>query len=222
MSDTVMLGRLVAVVGAESTGKTTLVRSLCERLTAQGHDVAVVDETLRHFCEVHGRTPHVHEQLELANDHTRRIEAARRRHALVLADTTALMTAVYSDLVFADASLYPTGVAAHRSAHMTLLMALDLPWVADGWLRDGAHVRDPVDRLVRRQLMDHGLPFSVVSGTGEARVRMALSAIEHVLTAPDRAERARLQPRWRWVCENCDDGECEQHWLPGAGGDDPR
>ena len=22
--------------------------------------------------------------------------------------------------------------------------------------------------------------------------------------------------RWRWFCDNCDDGECEQHWLTRA------
>lgn len=210
-------GRLIAVVGAESTGKTTLVQRLFEHLTAQGHDVVVVDETLRHFCEVQGRTPFAHEQRDLALAHSQRIEAAKLQHAIVLADTTALMTAVYSDLIFSDRSLYDTGVQAHRSAALTLLMALDLPWVADGWMRDGAHVREPVDRRVREQLIRHGLPFSVVAGLGEARVAAALAAIEHLLSESERAALSRSQPRWRWVCEGCDDGECEQHWLPGAG-----
>ena len=213
------LGLWIAVVGAESTGKTTLVEQLFERLKAQGRDVVVIDETLRQFCEVQGRTPFVHEQRDLARAHSQRIETARREHAIVLADTTALMTAVYSDLIFSDASLYDAGVLAHQSAALTLLMALDLPWVADGWMRDGAHVREPVDRKVREQLIRHGLPFSVVAGLGGARVAAALAAIEHVLSAPERAVLNRSQPRWRWVCEGCDDGDCEQHWLPGAGAD---
>ena len=41
------------------------------------------------------------------------------------------------------------------------------------------------------------------------------TAVEHLLDAPQRAARAQGQPRWRWVCESCDDGDCEQrHWLP--------
>ena len=47
------------------------------------------------------------------------------------------------------------------------------------------------------------------------RLASALSVVEHLLDAPERAARTQGQPRWRWVCESCDDGDCEQqHWLP--------
>ena len=134
---------------------------------------------------------------------------------MVLADTTALMTAVYSEFVFGDRSLYEPAVLAHRRADLTLLTALDLPWEADGLQRDGPHVRGPVDHLVRQTLIGHGLSFAVVSGQGPKRLASALSVVEHLLDAPERAARTQGQPRWRWVCESCDDGDCEQrHWLP--------
>jgi len=206
---------LVAVVGAESTGKTTLALQVARALQGRGLDAAVVTETLRDFCEQHGRTPHVHEQADIARAHSDRIEHALGQHQVVLADTTALMTAVYSEFVFGDRSLYEPAVLAHRRADLTLLTALDLPWEADGLQRDGPHVREPVDHLVRQALIGHGLSFAVVSGQGPKRLASALSVVEHLLDAPERAARTQGQPRWRWVCESCDDGDCEQqHWLP--------
>ena len=70
----------------------------------------------------------------------------------VPADTTALMIGVYSDWVFGDTSLYAAAEEAHRRVDLTLLTALDLPWQADGHQRDGAHVRAPIDALVRAAL----------------------------------------------------------------------
>ena len=42
---------IVALLGAESTGKSTLARSLCAALAAQGRRVALVGEVLREFCD---------------------------------------------------------------------------------------------------------------------------------------------------------------------------
>lgn len=56
----------VALLGAESTGKTTLAHRLREVLAAEGHRVAVVAEYLREFCDTHGRTPRPEEQAGIA------------------------------------------------------------------------------------------------------------------------------------------------------------
>jgi nicotinamide riboside kinase len=209
------LGQVIAVVGAESTGKSTLTRELARVLTSRGMDAVVVPEALRLFCDQHARTPMQHEQASIAAEQSRLIAQARVRHALVVADTTALMTAVYSEYVFGDASLYEHAQAAHASATtLTLLTSLDLAWTPDGLQRDGPHVREPVDALIRAALQRMGQPYAVVAGQGIQRIDHALSAIEHVLDAPARQLRAAGSLRWRWFCDNCDDGECEQHWLP--------
>ncbi len=208
------LGRIVGVVGAESTGKTTLTQDLVRALVARGHDAVVVPETLREFCEVNARTPRQDEQAALAIEHSRRVREASEQHALVLADTTALMTAVYSEMVFDDRSLYEAAMAEHACCELTLLTSLDLAWVADGLQRDGPHVREPVDRLIRQALMDAGQPFGIVAGQGEQRFRHALAMIDHMLDAPARTRRSDAIPRWRAICTHCDDdAACEQHWL---------
>lgn len=205
---------VIALIGAESTGKTTLARELTRILSSRGMDVAMVPEVLRRFCDTQGRTPRPSEQAGIASEQTRLILAARQAHRVVLADTTALMTAVYSELLFNDKSLYAQAESDHAQASMSLLTSLDLAWTPDGLQRDGPHVREPVDALIRSALQRVGQPYAVVTGQGIPRIEHALSAVEHLLDAPTRQARAASTPRWRWFCEKCDDGECEQHWLP--------
>jgi nicotinamide riboside kinase len=203
------VSRVIALLGAESTGKTTLAKALADALATDGRSVAIVPEYLREFCESHGRTPRIEEQAHIAAGQTRRIELAARTHDLVIADTTALMIAVYSDLVFGDTSLYAGAEAVHReTCDLTLLTALDLPWQADGLQRDGPHVREPVDRLVRAALARSRTSYSVVFGHGEARLQAALASVQHALLPRSAAD--ELGPaRWHWHCERCSDAACE-------------
>ena len=67
---------VIALLGAESTGKTTLAQALGHALAEAGRSVAVVPEYLREFCDRHARTPRADEQALIAAEQTRRIEDA--------------------------------------------------------------------------------------------------------------------------------------------------
>jgi len=204
-------GFVIGIVGAESSGKTQLAQALHARLATEAGPAALVSETLREFCDHHRRTPQRHEQALIAADQTQRIEAAAASHAAVVADTTALMIAVYSEFVFGDRSLYATAEAAHRRCDLTLLTALDLPWQADGLQRDGAHVREPVDALIRAALQRMSQPFVVVAGSGDARLRSAWRAVHKALGLPPAEDAGNAN--WHWRCERCGDAACERHLL---------
>jgi nicotinamide riboside kinase len=175
---------VVALLGAESTGKTTLAGELGLEFATRGRRVAVVGEMLREFCDRHARTPRRDEQHDIAEAQTQRIAAAAAGAEIVISDTTALMIAVYSDLVFGDPSLYAFAEAEQRRCDLTLLTALDLPWRADGLQRDGAHVREPVDRRIRAALGRAGVRFETISGSGPARLQAALAAVDRALVEP--------------------------------------
>jgi nicotinamide riboside kinase len=198
---------IVAILGAESTGKSTLALALQEALAAQGRRVARIDEVLREFCNARGRTPQQHEQAGIAAEQTRRIAAAAPTHDIVIADTTALQIAVYSDIVFGDRSLYDSALQAQALCTHTLLCAVDLPWVADGLQRDGPQVREPVDTLLRTALQRHAQGYAVVGGQGEQRTAAALAVLQ-----PPPAQAPT--PRWQWLCDRCGDADCERHLLP--------
>lgn len=217
-------GRIVAIVGAESTGKSTLARALAEALPAlTGWRCTWVPEVLREWCEAAGRTPREDEQAGIAAEQARRLEAAARQHELVLADTTPLMTAVYHHQVFGSSALDILALDwQRRHCEITLLTALDLPWQADGLQRDGPHVRQPVDARLRHLLVGQRLPFTVVAGRGARRTDAALDALG-ALWRPQTAshgmraqglfsrldERESRQPAWLWTCSDCDQPDCE-------------
>lgn len=208
---------IIAIVGAESTGKTALAESLSERVAAEtGLSSTWVPEQLRLWCEREGRTPLQHEQAGIAAAQARRIDEAALSHAVVIADTSPLMTAVYSRYVFDDTSLDAMAAEWQRRCALTLLTALDLPWVADGLQRDGPQVREPVDTLLRELLIAQGLPWALVGGSGKARVANALDALAPLLrrqATPRRGLFTRLAERNAddrpWNCELCDDPACE-------------
>jgi nicotinamide riboside kinase len=207
---------IIGLLGAESTGKSDLAAAWVEALIAQGRSAGLVSEYLREFCDSHGRTPQQSEQAHIAQIQTERIQQAAQEFDIVIADTTALMTAVYSDIVFADNSLYANALQAHRACDITLLTALDLPWQADGLQRDGPHVREPVDALLRATLAGAGINYSVVFGTGPARLESALKVVNRALSeSPADDAEVSSNAKWHWRCERCGDSSCERLMLPG-------
>ncbi len=221
---------VIGILGAESSGKTQLALELGGRLRSAGVDAQSVAEYLREFCDLHGRTPRHDEQPAIAAEQTRRIALAAESHAVVVADTTALMTAIYSEIVFGDSSQYASVEPAQRRCDLTLLMALDLPWQADGLQRDGAHVREPVDALVRATLTRIGQPFVVVAGQGEVRVQSAWRAVRRALALPANfdagvsdygSDDETALTTWHTRCERCGDVNCERHLLPRSLTRDP-
>ena len=217
----------VALLGAESTGKTSLSQRITEALLAQGQMAAYAPEVLREWCQMNGRTPALHEQRQIAQQQAERIFSIRE--GWVIADTTPLMTAVYSDYVFNDPSLYDEALELQAQFDLTLVMGLDVAWVPDGLQRDGEHVRQPVDHLIRQAMSKRQLPFKVIYGQDQARLNAALLAISQGIenlnepldlkfSAPGlqltQAQRevsqyGLNQGKTVWRCDLCSDSECE-------------
>lgn len=167
----------IALLGAECTGKSALTAALAAR------GEATVSEYLREWCLREGRTPLQHEQAAIAQEQQRRIEAMDRRGAArVIADTTALMTALYSRHYFGDDSLLPEALEAQRRFDLTLVCSPDgLPWQPDGIQRDGEATRAQIHAELLRLLETHGIAFVPLSGdfkTRLARLQSLLAAAE--------------------------------------------
>ena len=217
----------VALLGAESTGKTSLSQHITDALLTQGQMAVYVPEVLREWCQMNGRTPALHEQRQIAQQQAERIFSIRE--GWVIADTTPLMTAVYSDYVFNDPSLYDEALELQAQFDLTLVMGLDVAWVPDGLQRDGEHVRQPVDHLIRQAMSKRQLPFKVIYGQDQARLNAALLAISQGIanlnepldlkfSAPGlqltQAQRevsqyGLNQGKTVWRCDLCSDSECE-------------
>jgi nicotinamide riboside kinase len=204
----------ISLLGAESTGKSELAAQLAQHFQAQGKSVQAIPEYLRTWCDANNRTPRQEEQDAIALEQMRQIDSASACDVLI-ADTTSLTVAAYSDVFFNDASLYNMALAHQRGFDATLLMGLDLPWVADGIQRDGVYMREPVDAALRAALTQGGINFQVVYGLGAARLQSALRCL-HTNTNSDGGlkgslENSELRPQRNryWTCERCSDPVCE-------------
>ena len=193
----------IAVLGAECTGKSSLVSALQTHWQDRGAKVVVAHEVLRQWCNQHGRTPLADEQNAIAQAQAALAEQAADGDYLI-ADTSPLMTAIYSDVLFQDQSLYPFALSHQRIYQHTLVTGLDLPWQADGIQRDGPAMRERIDARLRDVLQREGLAFCMVYGNGPERLASALAVLE-----PTQAAISRETGAWRWLCEKCSDSRCE-------------
>ncbi len=214
----------IAILGAESTGKSELAKQLEQHFLAQGKSVQLIPEYLRTWCNTENRTPRKEEQLAIAAEQVRQINNASDCEVM-LTDTTALTVAVYSDLLFSDTSLYVMALEHQRRFDATLLMGLDLPWVEDGIQRDGAHMREPVDTALRKALTNAGLAFQIVYGSRVTRFENALRCLiqensdggfpsfqrrrESTTANMDSRLRRNDNHGYKWQCERCSDSVCE-------------
>jgi nicotinamide riboside kinase len=199
----------IAILGAECSGKTTLAKRLAAELTHQGFSACFVSEALREWCDRNQRTPKASEQTDVAKMQIQRIQVAPAVDYLI-ADTTALITAIYSEIIFSDTSLYPLALENQQGFDLTFVMGLDLPWVADGIQRDGVAIQSEFDAKLRHVLQSQGIGFSVIYGSGDERFENAMTAVATMSKAQHMPqEKTTRQAPWQWVCDKCSDAQCE-------------
>ena len=207
----------VAVLGAKSTGKSWLTQAVVSVLHTRGQTAQALDDVVPSWCIRTGRSPEQHEQVDIAQQQVNAAQllTVSSPKAWVLLDTSPLMTAVYSDLLFDDKSLYPMALAHQALYDITLVTGLDLPWVTDELQRDDAQLRICTDNLVRQALADAGMPYRVVYGQGPRRLNNALLALG-LQGEEQSAQQTRVngqflinQGRSFWQCNECSDPGCE-------------
>lgn len=189
------LARRVVVVGAESTGTTTLARSLAVALRARGgvwartcwapeHGRVL---TARKLSALRAASPGASvfdvtwsdaDFVEVARvQNAWEDSAARRSSPVVVCDTDALATTVWQERYRGAAT--PAVTRLVRPADLYLLTGHeDVPFTDDG-LRDGEHVREWMTGRFAEVLA--GRPHVRVSGTREERLAQALAAVDALL-----------------------------------------
>jgi nicotinamide riboside kinase len=167
---------IIAIIGAECSGKTSLAEALGPALAAQ-----VVPEQLRRFVDRHGRVPTAAEQPAVLQQQIGAEAAAAAAGGWVVSDGGALMTAVYSLLYYDDDTLLAPAMAHHRQAcAATLWCDIDVPWTPDAGQRDGPAFRLRAHRLIAEVLADAALQAVAVRGALEVRLQTALAAVRAV------------------------------------------
>jgi NadR type nicotinamide-nucleotide adenylyltransferase len=167
--------RRVAILGAASSGKSTLAAALAER-----YQTLWVPEYLREFVDAAGHVPVAGDQFHIAATQRAREDAAARQASHYLfCDTTPLMTAVYSRHYFGgiDARLEKLAASHLQDYDITLVTAADFPWVADGLQRESEAVSVTIGRMLLDELALRGIPYLSISGNPAQRLAQVEQAL---------------------------------------------
>jgi len=166
--------RRIAILGAESSGKSTLSGALARR-----YDTLWVPEYLREFVDTHGRVPFEADQYGIALTQRAREEAAAvQANEFLFCDTTPLMTALYSRVYWGRVDAQLEQLASRHDYALTLVTAPDTPWVADGLMRESEEVRQRVFAMLVEELDARGVRFVLVEGDLPHRLRQVEAALK--------------------------------------------
>jgi NadR type nicotinamide-nucleotide adenylyltransferase len=176
--------RCIVVTGSECTGKTTLARTLAERLRAPW-----LPEASRAYAKERrdeGRALASDDVEPIARRDIAAADAAlRSAPADLVLDTDLLSTVAYARHYYGACPAWIEGEARARLGALYLLCAPDLPWLADG-VRDRPAAREAMHAHFRNVLREFGATVTEVRGFGPAREQAAMTAVDAVLAQPMR------------------------------------
>lgn len=165
----------IVLTGSESTGKTELAHRLGEHFRAP-----VAEEFVRNYAAERGGKLDFEDHGPIARGQMASEDAAiARAGELVILDTDLVSTLVYCEHYFGHCPVWITQEARARAGDLYLLLATDVPWVADG-VRDRGDQRDELHGLFRQKLREMTLIYMEIGGGREQRFDNAIAAIRRI------------------------------------------
>lgn len=170
----------VVVLGAESTGTTTLSEALAEHF-----QTVWVPEYGREYCthrvEDTDKTWSTNEFIHIASEHSRREdEFARNAYGVLISDTDAFATSIWHKRYMGFYSPEVQNIADSRKVDLYILTGDEIPFEQDG-TRDGEHIRHEMHTWFIEELKRTGKRYIVVTGTHDERMRQATNSIRELL-----------------------------------------
>jgi NadR type nicotinamide-nucleotide adenylyltransferase len=170
-----MIPRL-AIFGPECTGKTRLAEKLAAHFGAP-----LVAEYAREFWDAHGAIS-LGDIPAIAREQWRREDAlAATADRLLVCDTEALTTVLWSDLLYGTCpdDIRRGAEQRCRNYALYLLLDIDVPFIPDPQrcFPDQAD-REMCRRVWRGALERRHLPFTLISGDWAAREAAAIAAVQ--------------------------------------------
>ncbi|MES2267989.1 MAG: ATP-binding protein [Bacteroidota bacterium] len=162
----------IAVVGPESTGKSTMSAFLAEH-----YHTVWVPEYARDYCAKLTEPPTWQDEINMFHGQLAlEAEILPKANKLLICDTTFITVKVWSDEIFGKAPQEVIDELPKHPYDLYLLLDIDLPWQDDP-LRDFPHMREHFMQIWHKELQSLGANYVTISGTGEERYKTAVEAI---------------------------------------------
>lgn len=161
----------VAITGPESSGKTTLAKSL-----AQHYEVDWVKEYAREYLTPKGGK-YEKEDLDLIAEGQLLATCALKGVDVLISDTDMLVMKVWSEFKYGDVSPYIEQLWEDEDFDLYILCSPDLPYEEDP-LREHPEHREELFEIYRSELSQAEKNFIVVNGNQQSRFDQAINAID--------------------------------------------
>jgi nicotinamide riboside kinase len=117
-----------------------------------------------------------------------------------------------------ESTEFKAALEQQRGFDRSLLLGLNVPPSTRALQPQGADERSCMDTLLRSSLTQGDVPYQVIYGAGNERLRQALSALSALKlpeAKPDTPPAEKSSPRkpWVWACDKCSDPACEHRLL---------
>lgn len=164
----------IAIVGPESTGKSTMAQHLAKAL-----DSSYVPEYARYYCK------NLHNQYSLQDETNMfygqiALEEAiisQVKNNILICDTTIMTVKIWCDHLFQHTPSIVLEEIKKRNYDFYLLMNIDLPWENDP-LRDFPQQRKHFMDIWEQELNNVNANYEVISGLGTQRLNNGLKATQ--------------------------------------------
>jgi NadR type nicotinamide-nucleotide adenylyltransferase len=175
----------IALIGAESVGKTTL----CEQLAAHYDTVWVAEYGREHWEKkiaeqgVPGEIPAWtdDEFIHIAEEQQRREnEAATRANRVLICDTNAFATATWFERYAGTRHPDVDALGARDIVDLYLIPSPDVPFMQDG-VRDGEKIREWMHARFLELIRANGTPYVLITGAYDTRLAQAIAAVDQLL-----------------------------------------
>ncbi len=166
----------VCLLGAESTGKTTLAQALAKHFSTVWVPEYAREylESKKGFCELMDIIPIAEGQVALEDS------LAQHANRLLICDTNLIATMVWSEHYFSFCPAEILDMVNERKYDFYLVPDIDLPWIDDG-LRDSPGHRDWFHNRFLSEVQHREVPYAILSGAFQKRLDTAIQTINAIL-----------------------------------------
>ena len=169
----------ICVLGAESTGTTTLARAL-----AAYYDAPWVPEYGRYYTEafVNGKVEWSSEEFVHIAHMQQRMEQtlAGNSNGLVICDTNAFATRLWHERNMGFMSPEVDAIARRDQVNMYIITDVDIPFVQDG-IRDGEEIRHNMHQRFIEEVKETQVPYVIAQGNVEQRLADVTTIINTIV-----------------------------------------